>query len=85
MSWDLRVDDGVKKFLKRIPKKDAKRVSGIIRELASNPYNGDIEKMGGEENSWRRRMGAYRVFYEIHTDRKIVHVFHTERRGSKTY
>ena len=85
MNWDLRVDRGVKKFLKKIPKKDAGRISWAIRLFGLNPYEGDIEKMEGEENAWRRRVGTYRVFYEIYVSRRIIHVFKAERRGSKTY
>lgn len=47
MNWDLRIDDQVKKFLKRIPKKDAKRIDISIQELIFNPYGGDLEKMKG--------------------------------------
>ncbi len=41
--------------------------------------------MEGEENTWRRRIGAYRVLYEIHPDKKIIYVFEIKRRTSTTY
>jgi len=53
--------------------------------LPSNPYRGDIEKMKGEENIWRRRIGAYRIFYEIIPKEKVIYVFRAERRTTKTY
>ena len=31
-----------------------------------------LRKMKGEENAWRRRIGAYRIFYEICAKEKIV-------------
>jgi mRNA-degrading endonuclease RelE of RelBE toxin-antitoxin system len=41
--------------------------------------------MKGEENVWRRRAGAYRIFYELIPKTKIIYVFRVERRTSKTY
>jgi len=41
--------------------------------------------MRGEENIWRRRVGAFRVFYELLPQEKVVYVFHVKRRTSKTY
>jgi len=41
--------------------------------------------MKGEENVWRRRIGAYRIFYKIRVSEKIILVFKLERRTSKTY
>ena len=57
----------------------------VINELATNPFVGDIQKMKGEENIWRKRVGSYRVRYEIIKEEKVVHVFRVERRTSKTY
>lgn len=85
MSWDLITDPKVRKQLKRIPRKEALRLAAVIRDLVINPYAGDIEKMEGEKDAWRRRIGSYRIFYEINMSRKIIHVFNVERRTSKTY
>ena len=56
-----------------------------IRLLPYDPYFGDIKKMKGEENTWRRRTGAYRIFYKLRIAEKIILVFRVERRTSKTY
>ena len=84
-NWVLQIDPPVYKFLKKIPRHDADRVFLIINNLIFNPYVGDIEKMDGEINSWRKRTGAYRIFYEITQQRRLIHVYDVERRGSKTY
>lgn len=85
MHWKLFLDPSAEKSLSRIPKKDANRLFSVMRSLAVNPYAGDIEKMEGEEDVWRRRVGVYRVFYEIHKARRIIYVFKVKRRTSKTY
>ncbi len=85
MSWELRVDASVLRQLRKFPIKDAKRILDAIDGMAFNPYAGDIEKMRGEEDVWRRRIGSYRVFYEVITSDRIVHVFRVVRRTSTTY
>ena len=84
-NWVLQVDPAVFKILKKIPRKNAERILFIIQSLSLNPFAGDIQKMKGEKNVWRRRISAYRIFYEIVIQEKIIHVFHVERRTSKTY
>jgi len=84
-SWDLEIDPSVFKTLKRIPRRDAEGILEVIRLLPINPYFGDIQKMKGEENTWRRRVGSYRIFYKIKVTEKVVLVFDLNRRTSKTY
>lgn len=85
MHWDLIVDGSVRKALKRIPRSDAQRLYAAMQEFAVNPFTGDIEKMEGEKDIWRRRIGAYRIIYEVRKDQRIVHVSDVRRRTSKTY
>lgn len=81
----MQIDPSVFKFFKKIPRYDAERLLDVVKFLPLNPYFGDIEKMKDEEDSWRRRVGSYRIFYKIKTDYNIILVFHIERRTSKTY
>lgn len=84
--WQLKIRDRVWKEVAKFPGKDQKRIADVLEKgIILNPYFGDIEKMKGEENSWRRRIGAYRIFYEIISQEKIVYIFRVERRTSKTY
>lgn len=84
-SWDLRVDPDVYKSLKRIPRRDAEVILQVISVLANNPYFGDIQKMKGIDDAWRRRIGDYRLFYRVKVKEEVILVFRLERRTSKTY
>lgn len=84
-SWELKVRDKVFKTLAKFPKKERAHLIETIEALPSGPYIGDIEKMRGEENTWRRRIGAYRIFYEIRMPEQVIYVYGIERRTSKTY
>lgn len=84
-NWVLQIDPQVPKTLKKIPISYAKRIIAIIENLPNNPYDGDIQKMKDEQNVWRRRVGEYRIFYEVLQDESVIHVFRVERRTSSTY
>ena len=84
-NWILQVDPSVFKYIKKIPRDDAERVLFIIQNLPADPFYGDIQKMKGEQNTWRKRIGVYRIFYEVLNSEKIIHVFNIERRSSNTY
>ncbi|OGE82472.1 MAG: hypothetical protein A3B10_00145 [Candidatus Doudnabacteria bacterium RIFCSPLOWO2_01_FULL_44_21] len=84
-NWDLRIDPDVFKALKNIPQHDTEAILAVIKLLPTNPYFGDVQKMKGQDHTWRRRVGNYRIFYKILIDLKIILVFRLERRTSKTY
>jgi len=84
-NWDLQIDPSVYKTLKKIPRNYAEAILEVIRILPINPYYGDIQKMKDENNTWRRRIGNYRIFYKIKVVEKIILIFGVERRTSKTY
>lgn len=84
-NWDLEIDPNFFKELKRVPKSYSEHILKVVEELSGNPFVGDIQKMKGEKNTWRRRIGAYRIFYEIFVDEKTIRIFRVERRASKTY
>lgn len=84
-NWDLEIDPVIFKILKKIPRQNAEIILEIIKLLPINPYFGDIQKMKGGPDVWRRRIGAYRIFFKIKTKEKIILVFNLERRTSSTY
>lgn len=84
-NWVLQVDQVVYKSLKKIPRYDVERILTAVEELSAGPFSGDIQKMGGEVNVWRKRVGSYRIRYDLIKEGKVIHVFRVERRTSKTY
>ena len=84
-SWVLQVDSAVYKFLKKISRRDAESILFAIESLPDDPFYGDVQKMKGEEHTWRRRIGSYRIFYELIPAEKVIYVVNAERRTSKTY
>jgi mRNA-degrading endonuclease RelE of RelBE toxin-antitoxin system len=53
--------------------------------MANDPFAGDVLKLEGEGNRWRRRVGSYRIFFIVHIETRIVAVSAIVRRTSTTY
>ena len=83
--WELKVDPSIWKVLKKFPKKNAATLTESILLLPVDPYAGDIRKLGGKENIWRRRIGAYRISFELYPSSNLIVVFEVKRRTSNSY
>ena len=84
-NWILRVRPKVFKALQKFPAKERNVLLFVIDSLSFDVFVGDIEKLKGEDNVWRRRIGNYRIKYELLKDEGVVYVFDIERRTSSTY
>lgn len=82
-NWKVIVTDSARKQIKRTPKASIKRVYFAIEEIAANPFTGDIKKI--QDRVWRRRIGEYRIIFEILFKERIVFIYEVVRRTSKTY
>jgi mRNA interferase RelE/StbE len=67
------------KSLERIPKPFQSNIIEAIRGLASNPHPPQSKKLTGRE-SWRIRIGNYRVIYEILNNELIILVLNVGNR-----
>ena len=85
INWRLKIDDQVYKDLVKFPKDYQSKILDVIENFPANPYAGDINKIRGEKFMWRRRVGRYRVFYEIKPIERLIHVQWVEFRKSNTY
>ena len=61
----------VRKDSKRIPARDAERVLKRIKSLSQDPRPPDSKKLTNDD-SYRIRVGNYRVVYDIHDEILVV-------------
>lgn len=85
MKWTLNVARRAEKELARAPDKSRRLLFAALKEMQSNPHSGDIVRLQGERTLWRRRVGAYRIFFDVHADSRLVEVVDIARRTSTTY
>lgn len=65
--------------LRKLPQKIIVKASRMIEELARNPYPPYISKLMGE-NTYRMRVGDYRILYTINKIEKIVYIKRVKHR-----
>ncbi len=53
--------------------------------MAADPFLGDIVKLEGKEDRYRRRVGSYRIFFCADQPSRTVGVSAIVRRTSATY
>ncbi|MBI2639441.1 MAG: type II toxin-antitoxin system RelE/ParE family toxin [Candidatus Sungbacteria bacterium] len=82
-TWRVVVNKSAQKQIDRIPDKDAKRISGEVEGMGYNPFLGDIVKLG--DYRWRRRVGNYRIMYNILPNQRVIFIYDIRRRTSSTY
>ncbi len=54
-------------------------------EMESDPFTGDIERLKNERAAFRRRVGNWRIFFDVHLEARMVAVSYIERRTTTTY
>ncbi len=72
------------KELKRLDRNVIQRIANTVGSLADNPRPSGVRKMQGSLNSFRIRVGEYRVIYEI-IDRRLLIIIIRVRHRKESY
>jgi mRNA-degrading endonuclease RelE of RelBE toxin-antitoxin system len=83
MNWELLVTKSAKKELANLPNHDQIRIERTLDAIQIDPFDGDIKRL--QPPAWRRRIGNYRIFYDLHVEQHLIVVTAIERRTSTTY
>ena len=62
------------KALAALPRQEQQRVRAAIDLLADNPRPPGCAKLTGEDDTYRVRVGVYRIVYEVLDDRLLIQV-----------
>lgn len=85
MRWTLHVAKRAQKTLAKVPAKSRRLILAALEDMQQNPFSGDIARLTSERSAWRRRVGAYRIFFDVYPDQQHVDVVDIARRTSTTY
>ncbi|MBI4518761.1 MAG: hypothetical protein HY699_23445 [Deltaproteobacteria bacterium] len=81
--WRVYVPKPVLKSLGRFPARDADRIWAALDAMKRAPFGGDIRDLG--DGTYRRRVGAYRIRFDVAWNTRTVSVLWVRRRTSITY
>ena len=85
MTWTVRVAKRAEKQLAKVPVKSRRLLLAALVEMRQNPFSGDVALLTSQRSTWRRRVGAYRIFFDVYPDKHYVDVLDIARRTSTTY
>ena len=72
MRYSVEFRPAVLKSMKRLPKKELRRIKNKIEDLADDLPDPTITKMKGNNTFHRIRTGDFRIIYEIHEDHLVI-------------
>jgi mRNA-degrading endonuclease RelE of RelBE toxin-antitoxin system len=85
MTWTLEFARSVPKTLRRLPLRDHRTVMAELEEMRRDPLSGDVRRLTNHPVSFRRRVGNYRILFDLDPASRTVLVHDVVRRSSTTY
>jgi len=85
MAWNLELAGPAQKEFTKLPPREQQRVKLALLSMQEDPFRGDIKRLKGRPTAWRRRVGNYRIIYDLYAEEHLIVVSGILRRTSTTY
>jgi mRNA-degrading endonuclease RelE of RelBE toxin-antitoxin system len=86
MNWTVRVMGPASRGLKKQPKNASQRIESALLDMRKDPFKGDVLPLKGiHRGSLRRRIGPYRILFDVDIAARTVDILNILRRSSTTY
>jgi mRNA interferase RelE/StbE len=85
MTWRVTVGRSARKELDRFPRRDQERLAEALAAMRNDPLAGDVKHLSNLSPAFRRRVGSYRILFDLHPEAREVRVQAIERRTDQTY
>lgn len=79
-SYKLVIHRDFDKEIRKIPRKDVRRILDAIEALQENPRPHASKKLEGSADAYRIRVGTYRVLYQIVDQELVVYLLKVSHR-----
>ena len=67
--------------LGRTDRRSKERIAKAIEQMAADPFAGDVRPLEGETDTYRRRIGDWRLLFRVDPEAKTVTVYRVGPRG----
>jgi mRNA interferase RelE/StbE len=81
VSYKVEILKGALKQLKKLSPELRERIQLKIDDLAIEPRPNGVKKLKGKDESYRIRVGDYRLIYDIYDDVLLVNVVEVDHRN----
>ncbi len=72
MTYQIVFKQSVKKDIRGLPQAVLARIQDVLRSLQEDPFPSGCAKLQGYDDSYRLRIGNYRIIYEVAVQIKIL-------------
>jgi mRNA interferase RelE/StbE len=79
-SYKLNIRPSVRRDISDVPKPVLKRIMSAIRALENDPLPRGTTKLKGSQDTFRVRVGEYRIIFEVDFSERIVSIIHVANR-----
>jgi mRNA interferase RelE/StbE len=79
-SYSIEWKASAAKELRKLPKQAIARIVTAVENLSMTPRPDGVRKLSGSENTYRIRVGEYRVVYNIFDRRLVIEVIRVRDR-----
>lgn len=73
-SYKIEWKSSAIKELKKLDKRAISRIIKSIEELKESPFPSGCKKLQGSYNTYRYRIGQYRIIYSIYANKLIIEI-----------
>jgi mRNA-degrading endonuclease RelE of RelBE toxin-antitoxin system len=85
MKWGLLIGNRAKRQFGRLSLSERDLINAALTDLSENPFSGDVKFLRGTGGVLRRRVGDWRVIFELYENKHVIAILTIERRGTNTY
>lgn len=68
-----------------MPRPERERLIRALKAMAHDPFTGDVIPLKNEQAAFRRRVGNWRIFFDVDRALQRVEVADIKRRTTTTY
>jgi len=83
--WTVVAAQRARKAIAHAPRPERERLQAALEAMGSDPFTGDIQRLKSERAAFRRRIGDWRIFFDVDPERRVVEVSDIMRRTTTTY
>jgi mRNA interferase RelE/StbE len=70
------------KSLKILKKSDLAKFRAITEQLMISPFNYPYKKIKGKQNTYRIRIGRFRILYKVNKGNLLIIIIDIDKRGT---
>jgi mRNA-degrading endonuclease RelE of RelBE toxin-antitoxin system len=84
--WDFLLARAAERSFRSMPVRDRQRINTALNRMKEDPFSGDVSALrGAHQGLLRRRVGSWRILFELRPERRLILVHDILRRSSTTY